>query len=157
VRFWDSSALVPILVEEDLSPAVIAFYGRDEGAFVWWSTEIECLSAIARLEREGQLSPQTAVSAIQRLAALGRNWNTIEPAEAVRRTARRFLRVHPLRAADALQLAAAFQAAEGQPASLSFVSLDDRLVLAAQREGFPVIDKIELKTFPAKPFEDEKG
>jgi hypothetical protein len=49
------------------------------------------------------------------------------------------LRVHDLRAADALQLAAAIAAAEGQPASLELVCLDDRLIRAAEREGFPIV------------------
>ena len=51
----------------------------------------------------------------------------------------RFLRVHPLRAADSLQLAAAFIAAERRPASLDVITLDDRLAAAARKEGFTVI------------------
>jgi uncharacterized protein len=47
--------------------------------------------------------------------------------------------VHPLRAADALQLAAAVVAAERDPPSLEFVSLDDRLLEAASREGFRTV------------------
>jgi predicted nucleic acid-binding protein len=50
------------------------------------------------------------------------------------------LRVHPLRAADALQLAAAIIAADSEPRSLAFVTLDDRLARAAEREGFPVVE-----------------
>jgi predicted nucleic acid-binding protein len=50
----------------------------------------------------------------------------------------RFLRVHPLRAADALQLAAAFVAAERRPPSLEMVTLDDRLANAAK--GFAIIE-----------------
>jgi predicted nucleic acid-binding protein len=56
----------------------------------------------------------------------------------VRQTAIRLLRVHPLRTADALQLAAAIAAAEDHPATLPFVTLDERLAQAAEREGFPV-------------------
>ena len=52
----------------------------------------------------------------------------------------RFLRVHPLRAADALQLAAAFIAAERRPSSLEVVTLDDRLAAAARKEGFALIE-----------------
>ena len=52
----------------------------------------------------------------------------------------RFLRVHPLRAADALQLGAAFLAAERRPPSLEMVTLDDYLANAARREGFAVIE-----------------
>jgi hypothetical protein len=50
------------------------------------------------------------------------------------------LRVHPLRAADALQLAAAFVAAERRPSSLEIVTLDQRLAAAARKEGFGLTD-----------------
>jgi uncharacterized protein len=52
----------------------------------------------------------------------------------------RFLRVHLLRAGDALQLAAAFLAAERRPSSLEMITLDDRLGAAARKEGFVVLD-----------------
>ena len=63
----------------------------------------------------------------------------IRPTERVRRAAARLLRVHPLRAADALQLAAAIVGSEDRPETLPFVTLDDRLADAATREGFRVI------------------
>jgi len=50
------------------------------------------------------------------------------------------LRIHPLRAADSLQLAAALTVAEQEPSSLSFVCLDQRLAEAAIREGLPTIE-----------------
>ncbi len=71
---------------------------------------------------------------------LAAGWHQVDPSDAVRETATRFLRVHPLRAADALQLAAAFIAAERRPASLAMVTLDDRLAAAARKEGFVMID-----------------
>jgi uncharacterized protein len=52
----------------------------------------------------------------------------------------RFLRVHPLRTSDALQLAAAFVAAERRPSSLEVVTLDDRLAAAARKEGFLLVE-----------------
>ena len=58
----------------------------------------------------------------------------------MRESAIRFLRVHSLRAAGALQLAAAFVAAERRPASLQAVTLDDRLADAMRKEGFELID-----------------
>jgi predicted nucleic acid-binding protein len=44
-----------------------------------------------------------------------------------------------LRAADALQLAAAVLASEGEPSSLEIVTLDERLSEAAQKEGLTAI------------------
>lgn len=140
MRFWDSSALVPLLVGEATSAAVTNELERDPEPVVWWAAGVECVSALARLERDGALSAAEMVEAMMRLSALEGTWREVQPIERVRRVAARLLRVHPLRAADALQLAAAFVAAEEQPASLGVVTLDDRLARAAEREGFVVIE-----------------
>ncbi len=106
---------------------------------VWWATEVECASAIARLERQGDLTRASAHEALARLDALAEGWHELQPVEQIRRTARRLLRVHDLRAADSLQLGAALIGSEGHPASLEVVSLDDQLIDAAQLEGFAVV------------------
>jgi predicted nucleic acid-binding protein len=105
----------------------------------WWATELECFSALARIERWGTVTAASISSAIERLDALAASWAVIEPSSTVRTTARRLLRVHDLRASDALQLAAAIVAAESEPATLPFVTLDDRQARAAEREGFMVV------------------
>ncbi len=105
----------------------------------WWGTEVECTSAIARVERVGSLDPAGAETAFRYLEELRDAWHEIEPGEPVRATARRLLRTHPLRSADALQLAAALVASEAHPRSQEFVSLDNRLIDAARREGLDVI------------------
>ena len=138
MKFWDSSAIVPLLVGEPWSADVLGEFERDPEMLVWWASEVECVSALTRLEREGALSAAGMNEAVRRLSALASSWRTVEPVERVRRGAIRLLRVHPLRAADALQLAAAVAASEGQPQMLAFVTLDDRLALAASREGFAV-------------------
>lgn len=138
MRFWDSSAILPLLVGEATTDAIRALAQEDPAMLVWWATEVECVSAIARLERQEDLSTDATVVALERLDALAEGWSEVQPVEAARRTARRVLRVHNLRAADALQLAAAIVAAEGHPASLEIVTLDDRLTAAARREGFVV-------------------
>jgi predicted nucleic acid-binding protein len=134
--FWDASAIVPLLVNEPSTRAVQALAAADPVMLVWWATEVECASAIARLERDGALEPSSANEAFDRLARLAGGWHEIDPSDAIRETAVRFLRVHPLRAADALQLAAAFVAAERRPSSLEVVTLDERLIGAARKEGF---------------------
>ena len=78
-------------------------------------------------------------SARLRLRLFHESWQDIEPSERLGEIAMRLVRTHPLRAGDALQLAAAIVAAEGVPASLPFVTLDDRLAEAASKEGFPVV------------------
>ena len=77
---------------------------------VWWGTEVECVSAIARRRRSNALTQDLERDAIDRLRHLSRSWKEIDPAPAIRETAIRLLRTHDLRAADALQLAAAFAA-----------------------------------------------
>jgi uncharacterized protein len=140
VRFWDSSAIVPLLIAEPTTRRLQKLAAKDSAMLVWWGSETECVSALARLERDGGLSSRALTLAFKRLAQLATGWHEVDPSDAIREAAARFLRVHPLRAADALQLAAAVLAAERRPASLEMVTLDDRLGAAARKEGFAIID-----------------
>ena len=140
MKFWDASAIVPLLVAESTTPRMQSLAMRDPDMLVWWGSELECVSALARLERGTALDPKAAELASKRLKRLAGGWHEIEPSEIVRESAVRFLRVHPLRAADALQLAAAFIASERRPASLEVVTLDERLADAARKEGFTLIE-----------------
>ena len=63
----------------------------------------------------------------------------IPPWDKVRDEARRLVVTRYLRAADALQLAAALEWCAGVPHAAGFVCLDDRLRLAAAMEGFRVL------------------
>lgn len=139
MKFWDASAIVPLLVAEPPTGALLDMLARDPLMLVWWGTAVECTSAVARREREGALSARDAAGALDRLRSIATGWQEVLPTDAVCATAQRLLRVHPLRAADALQLAAAILGAEHEPASLELVCLDDRLAEAAHREGFAVI------------------
>lgn len=139
MRFWDSSALVPLLIREDLTAAVLGIAREDRAVTTWWGTPLECVSAISRREREKTIAPRAVRAALERLESLRSAWHEIAPAEVVRRAAHRLLRVHPLRAADALQLAAALSAAEDYPEGLELVTLDQRIAEAARREGFSVL------------------
>jgi predicted nucleic acid-binding protein len=140
MKFWDASAIVPLLMTETSTRQVQALAVADPAMLVWWGTELECASAIARLERDGGLEEPAVAQAFHRLKQLAAGWHEIDPSDAVREAAVRFLRAHPLRAADSLQLAAAFVAAERRPASLEIITLDDRLSTAARKEGFVLID-----------------
>jgi predicted nucleic acid-binding protein len=73
------------------------------------------------------------------LDSLAEVWSEIQPGEGVRQRAERALMVHPLRAADALQLAAALVWAEDAPRGLELVCLDANLAEAAAKEGFTVL------------------
>lgn len=85
------------------------------------------------------LSARDVTMAHARLRALGESWNEVQPQARVRSTAERLLRVHPLRAANALQLAAALEAIDRDRSPIPFVCLDQRLSDAASREGLTVV------------------
>jgi uncharacterized protein len=122
------------------SVAIRIISPRDLDMLIWWGSEVECVSALARLERAAALEAKGMTLASNRLTQLANGWHEIEPREIVRESAMRFLRVHPLRASDALQLAAAFIAAERRPSSLELVTLDERLAEAARKEGLALVD-----------------
>ena len=105
----------------------------------WWGTLVECASALARLRRDGSLdvSQEHSVNALLQVVATA--WTEVQPSEEVRRSGLRLLRRHPLRAADALQLAAAHLWATSGPEGYGFVCLDVRLRDAALLEGFMVL------------------
>jgi predicted nucleic acid-binding protein len=134
LRFWDSSAVMPLLLPELGTATLVQLYKRDASMVVWWGTELECVSALSRRERMGD----TSSDAFHLLDDMRSAWREIDPTGPLRQTARRLLRTHSLTAADALQLAAALAAADGEPGTLELLTLDERLAEAAQREGFPV-------------------
>ena len=140
MKFWDASAIVPLLVAEAWTRRLQALAANDSDMLVWWGSEVECVSALARLERDGALDARAMTLALSRLRDLAEAWHEVDPSDALRQTAVRILRVHALRAADALQLAAASLASEQRPASLPVVTLDDRLAVAAGKEGFTLVD-----------------
>jgi uncharacterized protein len=139
VRFWDSSAIVPFLLIESVSDAVRVVLRTDPSMVVWWGTPVECASAIARAERDSRVDRAGVADALAGLRLLRSGWGEIDATARLREIAERLVRVHPMRAADAMQLAAATVATGGRPDDLAFVTLDDQLALAAEREGFPVI------------------
>jgi len=138
MRFWDSSAVVPLLVEQDASSRVAAWVTADSAMVVWTLAAVETVSALRRLVREGTLDEEAARLAESRLGEILRVSHVVTDVEPVKSLATRLLRLHPLRAFDALQLGAALHWAEGHPQGRTLHTLDSRLALAAQREGFLV-------------------
>ncbi|HEX5215361.1 MAG TPA: type II toxin-antitoxin system VapC family toxin [Vicinamibacterales bacterium] len=143
MKYWDTSALVALLVSEPATAGALALLQDDPVMVVSWTTAVECASAVARAERGHLLAAAEVSAAFARLDALLLAWREVEPSTDQRDLARRLLRVHSLRSGDALQLAAALLAAEHRPATLSVVTCDDRLKSAAQREGFNVVDPVD--------------
>jgi uncharacterized protein with PIN domain len=52
MKFWDSSAIIPLCVEEAPTARVKRLAEEDPALLVWWGTQIECHSALARRRRE---------------------------------------------------------------------------------------------------------
>lgn len=140
MRFWDSSAIVQLYIEQGLQKSARRLYVADEDVVIWWATPVECVSAFIRYQREGGCTEEPIRRVLRRFSAHSRRWDQILPVPALREEAERLLRRHTLRAADALQLAAAWLAADQKPDSLEFVSLDQRLRDAAEKEGYRVLD-----------------
>ena len=137
MRFWDSSALLPLCLTQPRTPGARSALTEDPELVVWWGSSIECASAIARVHRDGLLTADQEFTARELLGALRESWFEIQPGDGVREQALRLLRVHPLRAGDALQLAAALEwAGTPPPPNGVFMTLDERLRVAAHREGF---------------------
>jgi predicted nucleic acid-binding protein len=136
--FWDSSALVPILLPEGRSQALTTLLVADKEPVMWWATPLEVQSALYRRHRESPLPSPAMRQAADRLRAFVEHADAVAPTDEVRHRAGRLVAVHPLRAADALQLAAALIWCEDQPQTETFISLDERLRAAATKEGFAV-------------------
>jgi hypothetical protein len=131
--------VVPLVVQQDASTEAERWLGEDPDAVTWTLTPVEVASALRRLVREGEVPEQAALAAEVLATELLRHTHVVTEVEQVKTLAMRALRVHALRAADALQLAAALAWADGSPSSLVVHTFDRRLAVAAEREGFRVI------------------
>jgi hypothetical protein len=138
VKFWDSSAVVPLLIEQDASPQTAGWAAADAALVIWTLTPVEIASAFRRLVRERALEEEAAGRAEARLNELVHRCHLVIDIEPVKSLAGRLLRTHSLRAFDALQLGAALHWAEGRAHGRTLHTLDARLALAARREGFLV-------------------
>jgi predicted nucleic acid-binding protein len=138
MKFWDSSAVIPLLVQEEQTSRRKAQLRDDPRMTVWWACRLECSSALNRLRRDGSLDEEGLARALGALEMLADGWYEVLASSELRARAMRLLRVHPLRAADSLQLAAALIATSENPSTLPLLTADERLREAAQKEGFAV-------------------
>lgn len=139
MRYWDASALVPLVIAEDASQRARDWLSEDAAIVTWSWTAVELASAVERRSRQGELSRTQRRKCLDAFQGLARHWDEVADLFATRARAVALLARHPLRAADAAQLGAALLVAEDDPASLTFVCLDERLSLAAEREGLRVL------------------
>jgi hypothetical protein len=135
VAFWDASVLVTLCVNQTPTPQALVFESKYQIA-VWWATHVEIASALAYSLRRREITPKEFAQAKLQAEGLASLWDVIEPSAKVALEARALLELYPLRAADALQLAAALQWCEGQPIGKVFLTFDRRLREAAGLAGF---------------------
>lgn len=139
MRFWDSSALIALVVREPGTAAVERWLREDPDVIVWTLTRVELLSALARRRRGEPRAARRLLRARREILEAWPQWSEVTAVDLVRRHAERLVEAHPLSAADALQLGAAMVAADEDPASLDFATLDRAQADAADREGFRVL------------------
>lgn len=139
MRYWDASALVPVVVAETDSGLVRSWLSEDDHIVTWAWTRTEITSAIERRAREGSLSRHQRRQVLARLDAFAGSWDEVTDVLAVRTRANALLARHRLRAADAGQLGAALLIQEQLAGVLTFVCLDHRLSSAAELESLRVV------------------
>ena len=141
MKFWDSSALLSLLVAQAGQEAVRAVLDEDREMALWWGTHIELASGLCRLHRESLIDDGTFSRLLKVVVKIMDDADEVQPTEQIRQASIRILRVHRLRAADSLQLAAALAWTENSPSGAGFVCLDKRLCEAADEEGFELFPK----------------
>jgi len=138
VRFWDSSAVMPLLLQQDATTRMEEEYRSGSLIAVWCLTRVEAWSAVCRVRRDGRIGSPEVRLARSRLQGLTASWVEVDDLRAVARRAQRLLELHSLKAADAMQLAAALILVLDRPERVPFVTLDGHLAEAAEREGFEI-------------------
>jgi predicted nucleic acid-binding protein len=135
LAFWDSSALVPLCAHQGITPRVVALY-RSYGVVVWWTTPVEIASALRRLVRMKQLTPDDWTVSRRLALELAETWRVIHPSNSLRAGAIQLVDRYDLKAADALQLAAALEWCEKIPQGKVFLAADQKLRETAVLSGF---------------------
>ena len=139
MRYWDSSALVALHIEQPATADLRELYAKDPAILTWILSDVEVRSGIARLGRAGALDSTAVLAASTRFEAFWESVHQIALVETVKPRAKRLLSIHPLVAAQAPRLAAALTGVYDSPLGWEFVCLDRTLGAAATREGFLVV------------------
>lgn len=138
MNYWDSSAIIPLIIAEPKTEKVTEFWEKNNFNTTWTLTSVEVMSTLARLRRMGSLNDLLYENASKEWRKIQIMFEVIKDVEKVKVKAEHLVRIHPLKAADALQLASAMLIAEREPATCDFVTLDEQLGRAASLEGFTV-------------------
>jgi predicted nucleic acid-binding protein len=135
--FWDASAIIPLCVWQKQTALASLHYTR-YGIAVWWATPIEIIRGLTRLESMNAIGHDHFLAGTQRVQSLSKFWDAVGPSPAIAARACTLRKSYTLRAADALQLAAALEYFEDTPKGHTFIVSDQRLADAALQSGFLV-------------------
>jgi predicted nucleic acid-binding protein len=134
IYFLDTSALVKRYVAEAGSPLVRGLFARRRMVAVSRIAFAEVAAAAARRRREGALSAHQHARLLDRLEADFSSFVVVEVRQATLGAVPGLCARHPLRAYDAVQLAAALTLRRASPA-VDFWTTDHALGRAARAEG----------------------
>jgi uncharacterized protein len=138
MRFWDTSAIVPLLITEPQSVTMRDTLADDPTIATAAIATIEITSALWRRRHRREISVGAHHDAEVIFASLTRRWREVVDSAEVMEVALRLVTRHPMKSLDALQLASAIVLAPA-PELLPFVTLDKKLAAAARAEGFPIL------------------
>lgn len=102
MKFWDTSALVPLYVHEPNTSVVRELLAADSSIIVWWGTHTECISALMRQVRTGSITSPEERACRHVLHTLAQSWSEIQPSDALRSMAERVWYVRGLNGLDTL-------------------------------------------------------
>ena len=131
MRFWDSSALVPLLSDEESTDVMQALFRDDRNIVISFITPVEVTSAISR---KAGVNLDLHRRAMSRYSVMQANWTVVDDYDEVLGAARMIAAQQLLRTGDAIQLASALR-----DRKLPFVALDTDLRQAARNAGFTVL------------------
>jgi predicted nucleic acid-binding protein len=135
--FWDSSALIPLCASQPQTAGSRALYARF-GLVIWWAAQAEVWSGLTRLKRMRIINHHQFAAAKQSALALIEDCYYVHESAGILSDACSLLELHPLSAADALQLSAALEVCRHNPSNYVFITGDIRLADAARKIGFSV-------------------
>ena len=136
LAFWDSSALVKLLVEEAGTDLAIALWDEAAGVVASRLAVPELSAALASAERSGRIDRAGARIARDEWRRYLDALDVVEVSADIADHAAGLAVAHPLSGADAVQLATALALSESE---LVLATWDRRLATAALAEGLAIV------------------
>lgn len=134
IAYFDTSAIVPLLIDEPLSDLAYRLWRRASWIATARVSYVEARAGLARACRMGRISPQELRDAVESLELVERQFHHVEITPDLVTNAGALAEEMALRAYDAIQLAAALSL---DIDDVVVVTGDRQLAAAAQALGLP--------------------